>query len=56
MDQFEGIIETTVGYANGFTEYPKYEDVKAQKTGHSETVKVDYNEQVITLAEILKHF
>ena len=56
MDQFEGIIETTVGYANGFTEYPKYEDVKAQKTGHSETVEVKYDETRISLTEILTHF
>ena len=41
FDQFEGIIKTTVGYANGHTENPKYEDVKAEKTGHVETVKVE---------------
>ena len=38
FDQFEGIIKTTVGYANGRTENPKYEDVKAGKTGHVETL------------------
>ena len=27
FDQFEGIIKTTVGYANGRTENPKYEDI-----------------------------
>ena len=27
FDQFEGIIKTTVGYANGHTENPKYEDI-----------------------------
>ena len=31
FDQFDGIIKTTVGYANGHTENPKYEDVKAEK-------------------------
>lgn len=56
MDQFTGIIETTVGYANGYTENPKYEDVKAQKTGHSETVEVVYDETIISLTEILNHF
>ena len=56
LDQFKGILETTVGYANGNTEYPRYEDVKAQKTGHTETVEVIYDETVITLKEILTKF
>ena len=40
MDQFDGIIETVVGYANGYLDDPTYEDVKAQKSGHAETVKI----------------
>ena len=56
MDQFDGITETTVGYANGFIEHPKYEDVKAQKTGHTETVKIIYDENTISLQTILEHF
>lgn len=56
LDQFNGIQETTVGYANGFTEYPKYEDVKAQRTGHTETVEVIYDENIISLREILTKF
>ena len=56
LDQFNGIQETTVGYANGNTEYPKYEDVKAQKTGHTETVEVIYDETIISLKDILNKF
>ena len=56
MDQFEGILETNVGYANGHTKNPVYEDVKAQKTGHSETVEIHYDENIISLSTILKHF
>lgn len=56
LDQFPGIISTTVGYANGNTENPTYEEVKSQKSGHSETVKVVYDESIITLAEILTSF
>ena len=47
FDQFEGIIKTTVGYANGRTENPKYEDVKAGKTGHVETVKIEFSSKRI---------
>lgn len=27
FDQFDGILNTTVGYANGKTQNPKYKDV-----------------------------
>lgn len=56
MDQFDGIIETVVGYANGYLDNPTYEDVKAQKSGHAETVKIVYDEKIISLEEILKKF
>ena len=56
FDQFEGIIKTTVGYANGHTENPKYEDVKAEKTGHVETVKVEYDENKRSLKQILDDY
>lgn len=55
-DQFEGILETTVGYANGFTENPVYPDVKAQKTGHAEVCRIVYDENIISLKEILEYF
>ncbi|MBQ3110790.1 MAG: peptide-methionine (S)-S-oxide reductase MsrA [Clostridia bacterium] len=56
MDQFKGIMETTVGYANGKTENPTYEDVKSQQSDHSETVEVVYDESVISLKTILEKY
>ncbi len=56
MDQFEGVLETTVGYANGKTENPTYEDVKSQVSDHSETVMVKYDENVISLKTILEKY
>ena len=56
FDQFDGIIKTTVGYANGHTENPKYEDVKAEKTGHVETVKIEYDESLQSLNQILDDY
>ena len=35
FDKFDGILKTTVGYANGNTENPVYKDVKKGLTGHS---------------------
>jgi peptide methionine sulfoxide reductase msrA/msrB len=50
----KGIVSTEVGYANGDTENPSYEDVCRRGTGHAETVKVQYNPDVISLEFILK--
>ena len=49
FDQFEGVEETVVGYANGKTVNPTYQDVKSQKSGHSETIKIIYNSSNISL-------
>ena len=45
----KGIINTEVGYANGTLDNPKYEDLKHGLDDASETVKVDYDENVISL-------
>ena len=51
-----GIAETEVGYANGNTENPSYEDVCYRDTGHAEAVKVLYDPYKIRLEFILKLF
>lgn len=51
--QVRGVVNTDVGYANGHTEHPSYEDVCRKETGHAETVRVDYDSTVIGLDEIL---
>lgn len=56
FDQFDGIVNTVVGYANGITENPKYEDVKHEITKHAETVKIDYDESIISLNQILEYY
>lgn len=47
-----GVAETTVGYANGPTENPSYQEV-CQNSGHAETVRVVYDERAVTLTELL---
>ena len=51
--QVEGIKETEVGYANGHTERPSYEEVCTDGTGFAETVHVKYDPKVISLAFLL---
>lgn len=56
FDQFDGVKETTVGYANGKTANPTYQDVKSQQSDHSETVKIVYDESMISLNDLLNYF
>lgn len=51
-----GVLRTEVGYANGNTENPSYEDVCQRNSGHAETVKVSYDSNLISLEEILERF
>ena len=52
----DGVTETTVGYANGTTDNPTYEQVCTDTTGHRETVKVVYDPARIPLQKILKAY
>ncbi|MBB6120946.1 peptide-methionine (S)-S-oxide reductase MsrA [Nocardiopsis algeriensis] len=51
-----GIITTAAGYAGGYTPNPTYEEVCSGLTGHAEVVRVVFDPQRITYAEILKIF
>ena len=53
FDQFEGVVSTETGYANGLTENPSYEDVRYRGAGHAETVKVVFDETKLSLKALL---
>ena len=44
-----GVVETEVGYANGHTDNPTYQQVCTDKTGFAETVRIAYDPEVISL-------
>lgn len=52
LDQFDGVKETEVGYANGPDRSPSYREV-CDNSGHAETVRVVYDESVLSLEELL---
>ena len=56
FDQFDGVIRTEVGYANG-PDVPvvTYRDVCAG-SGHAETVLVEYDGDVMPLKTLLRHY
>lgn len=52
----KGVESTEVGYANGTTSQPTYEEVCSGRTGHAETVKVSYRPKEISLSFLLDLF
>jgi peptide methionine sulfoxide reductase msrA/msrB len=54
MASIPGVLETQVGYANGRTANPTYQEVCHNNTGHAETVKVIYDPGTIPLPFLLE--
>ena len=44
LDQYDGVLETETGYANGPDKAPTYRDV-CMSSGHVEAVRVEYDEE-----------
>ena len=55
LDQFDGVTYTEVGYANGPDTAPSYREV-CDNSGHAETVRVDYDETVLSLPALLRFY
>lgn len=51
-----GVKKTEVGYANGSTPSPTYEEVCRGGTGHAETVKVTYDPEEVSLPFLLEQY
>ncbi|MBR7082975.1 MAG: peptide-methionine (S)-S-oxide reductase MsrA [Clostridia bacterium] len=51
-----GVLSVISGYSGGTEVTPSYEDVKAQKTGHRETISVDYDDKTVSFGELLDVF
>ena len=51
-----GVLDTKVGYTGGKTLNPTYEEVCTGITEHAEVVKITFDENIISYAEIIDHF
>ncbi|HYV43007.1 MAG TPA: peptide-methionine (S)-S-oxide reductase MsrA [Thermoanaerobaculia bacterium] len=54
--QVEGVLDTAVGYSGGRLENPTYEDVCSGRTGHAETVEVEYDSSRVSYEQVLDVF
>ncbi|MDO7252966.1 peptide-methionine (S)-S-oxide reductase MsrA [Helicobacter cappadocius] len=56
FDLLEGVKKTSVGYANSNIINPSYELVCSGKSGAVEALELFYDEEILSLEEILKRF
>ncbi len=52
----EGVVNVTSGYSGGSEANPRYEDVKYQRTGHRETIRIDYLPEQVSYERLLELF
>ncbi len=49
----KGVISVTPGYGGGVTEYPSYDDVSEDTTGHAEVIRIRYDPELISFRTLL---
>lgn len=54
IKQIKGVLSTEVGYANGNTKNPTYEEVCTDATGFAEAVHIKYDPNVVSLDFLVK--
>jgi peptide-methionine (S)-S-oxide reductase len=54
--QVPGVYVTAVGYQQGLTPNPTYEEVCSGRTGHTESVLVVFDPKIVSFADLLKVF
>ena len=54
--KLNGVISTLVGYTDGQTENPTYEEVCLDTTGHAEAVEIIFDPEKISYEELLSVF
>ena len=52
-ESLKGVKEVTSGYSGGFTDYPTYELVNTETTGHAETIEIIYNPKIISFSQLI---
>ena len=56
FQKLEGVTDTTVGYCNGKTDNPTYQQVCSGNTGHAEAIQIEFNPNSISYLDLVNHF
>jgi peptide-methionine (S)-S-oxide reductase len=51
-----GVLSTRVGYSNGKTEHPTYEQVCTGRTNHAEAIEIEFDPAQITYLQLVETF
>lgn len=54
--QMPGVASVVSGYSGGDEACPSYEDVKHQRTGHRETICIEFDPAAVSFRELLQMF
>ncbi len=54
--QQPGVLATTVGYTGGSVDQPVYEQVKTGRTGHAESIEINFDPSKTSYEAILRFF
>lgn len=56
FDQFKGVSAVESGYAGGHVENPSYREVCNKTTGHAEVIRIEFDNDVVSFADLLDVF
>jgi peptide-methionine (S)-S-oxide reductase len=56
FDLTKGVTKVEVGYTGGKTQNPTYEQICYEDTGHTEAVRINFDNKIITYIELLNVF
>ncbi len=56
FQEMDGVLRVTSGYSGGAEENPAYADVKNQRTGHRETVRIEFDPEKVTFEALFQVF
>lgn len=56
FDVLDGVVSTTSGYTGGTKVNPTYKEVSSGKTGHAESVQVEYDPSKVSYEKLLEVF
>jgi peptide-methionine (S)-S-oxide reductase len=56
FERVKGVLDTTAGYSGGSAGTATYDQVTTETTGHAESVKVVFDQSVITYGQLLRIF
>ncbi|RPJ03768.1 MAG: bifunctional methionine sulfoxide reductase B/A protein [Spirochaetaceae bacterium] len=54
--RISGVVRTEAGYSGGYTAQPSYNQVITGKTGHAESLRLDFDPDIISYHDLLLHF